>query len=154
MVLPRSNVQFDTTVLTRRTCLRGFFANIRRSRHGPTWIEAASARGEGGRATLLHGIVPVDSQLLAYGDGPLAVFGEVDSDSLHFRIGAGHFGFEAIQQRREIEPVRTLRDPLRGKVPSGAGPAVVRGHPFLAKSLLQYHSAFVDPMAALGVECC
>ena len=56
---------------------------------------------------------------------------------LHFRIGAGHFGLDAIQQRRESEPVRTLRDALRGEVPSGAGrPAVVRGHPFLAKSLL------------------
>ena len=102
-------------------------------------------RGEGGRAILRHGIVPIDSQLLAYGDGPLAVFGEVDSDCrksivhrpLHFRIGAGHFGLDAIEQRRESEPVRTLRDPLRGEVPSGAGrPAVVRGHPFLAKSLL------------------
>lgn len=37
----------------------------------------------------------------------------------------------------EVEPVRTLRDPLGGEVPPGARrPAVVRGHPALAKRLL------------------
>src|SRR5881409_2389188 len=101
-------------------------------------------RGEGGRATLRNGIVPVDPQLLANGDGQLAVFGEVDSDGrkrvvhrpLHYWIGAGHFRLDASQQRRQIEPVRTLCDPLGGEVPSGPGrPAVVRGYPVPAECL-------------------
>ena len=44
---------------------------------------------------------------------------------------------DAVQQRRESEPVRTFRDPPRGEVPTCAGcRAVVRGHPCLAKRLL------------------
>lgn len=56
---------------------------------------------------------------------------------LHFGRGVGHFRLDAIQQRRQIQTVRILRDPLGGEVPACPGlPAVVRGHPILAKRRL------------------
>src|ERR1041384_3242435 len=99
-------------------------------------------RGERRGATLRTGIVAIDSQLFSNGDGPLAVFGEVDSNfsqsaihrPLHFGSGLPHFGFDAIQQRREVEPLGTLRDPIGGQSPSGAGSHwMFGGHPPLAK---------------------
>src|SRR5262245_66092254 len=94
----------------------------------PAHHEVNPDRGKGGRATLRHGIVPIDSQLLANGDGPLAELGEVDADfrkgavhrPLHDWIGGSHFGLDAIQQRWEVEPFQTLHDPLGGEAPSGA----------------------------------
>ena len=59
------------------------------------------------------------------------------SSSTALRACVCHLRFDATQQRREVEPVRTLPDPLGGEVPAGAGrPAVVRGHPALAQRLL------------------
>src|SRR5262249_60795145 len=102
-------------------------------------------RGKWRRASFGARIVAIDPERLSDGDGPLAELGEVDADfrkgavhrPLHRWIGVPHFRLDAIQQRFEVEPVGTLHDPLGGEAPSGAcRPAIVVGHPFLAKRLL------------------
>src|SRR5262249_5713409 len=111
----------------------------------PTYHFVDPDRGEGRRATLRYGIVPVDSQLLANGDGPLAVFGVMDADfrqaGVHrpLRLGSGgpHLRFDAIEQRFKVESFGALGHPPGRERPAGAGrPAIVVGHPFLAKRLL------------------